>query len=621
MQFFRFRIKNFRGIQDLTIDLDRSPQASVFTIVGLNESGKSTILDALGQMGRKAMNLSARDPERTGTSSTQYQSFIPVSSRFNFNGTIELQSVLKFSPGDKRTLETYLSNEFGVVAQSIDDKLQITKKIHYKNSDFQSVQAAWSIDPVVRKPRGKKYAPLSHLLGHKEWLQFANHIEATMLPHILYFKSEVFDFPNKITISTKETTEKPTRESRTKAPSSETNRFYCTVIEDILHAIDPQMTIQQHLVARKRSNSAKDNQNLAALLNEISSHVTRTVMAQWEMIFQRRLSDKRIVATCDLDEDESIYLQFKVQDGGQLFDIRDRSAGFRWFFSFIVLTQYRAIKVDSALFLYDEPASNLHAAAQKQLIDCFRSMPKHFKAIYTTHSHYLINPDWLDATLIARNLGITLDSDSLDFDATKTNIHLTPYRRFVSENPSQISYFQPVLDVLQYSPSRLDPIKPCVLLEGKNDFYGLKYLLTVCQKADMSYDLIPCGGSGTVDQLIALYTGWGKNFLVLLDSDNAGTSEKNRYIDKFGALVKGRIMVYADIDASWQGLALEKVVGKSDLQVIQNAIFPDTKYDKKYLFLAIQELLIKGTEVVLARSGAENLAKINAYLAARCNAA
>ncbi|WP_080424386.1 AAA family ATPase [Burkholderia ubonensis] len=612
MQFIKFDIENFRGIKHLSINLERNPQASVFTIVGLNESGKSTILEAISQMGRKPMNLSAHDPARGNTSEWQYQSFIPVSERFNFNGVVSLKATLRFSATDKIKLRNFLSNELGIASSTIQDILTIEKKIQYKDSSYESMTSLWSIDPQSRKTKGRKVAQLSKLLGRDGWLKFVNFIESSMLPHILYFKSEVFDFPNKITIWANDSNKNKAAGEKSK---SEINKFYFGVVEDILHAIDPTMNIQSHIVERKKSLKSADGQNLAALLHKISSHVTQTVMKQWENIFQRKLTDKRVVASCDFDEDGSIYLQFKIHDGSQLFDITDRSAGFRWFFSFIVLTQYRGKKTDSALFLYDEPASNLHSAAQKQLIDCFRSMPEHFKAIYTTHSHYLINPEWLDSAFVAQNLGITPDDLSLDFDSTQTNIRLTPYRKFVSDNPSQISYFQPVLDVLHYSPSRLEPINRCVLLEGKNDYYGLKYLLAICLQQDLEYDLIPCGGSGTVDQLIALYAGWGKNFLVLLDSDAAGHGEKRRYIDKFGSLAEGNIFTYGDIDKKWNGFALEKVIGKSDLETIQKEVYPESEYNKKQFFLATQELLMKKRPVKLSDQTTHNLLTINSTLA------
>lgn len=40
MKFVSLRIKNFKGIEDVTIDLNRCFGNNIYTLIGLNESGK-----------------------------------------------------------------------------------------------------------------------------------------------------------------------------------------------------------------------------------------------------------------------------------------------------------------------------------------------------------------------------------------------------------------------------------------------------------------------------------------------------------------------------------------------------------------------------------------------------
>jgi ABC-type polysaccharide/polyol phosphate transport system ATPase subunit len=47
MKYSKFVIKNFKGIKELTLDLEKEPKSKVFTLVGLNESGKTSILEAI----------------------------------------------------------------------------------------------------------------------------------------------------------------------------------------------------------------------------------------------------------------------------------------------------------------------------------------------------------------------------------------------------------------------------------------------------------------------------------------------------------------------------------------------------------------------------------------------
>ena len=47
MEITSFYIQNFKGIKHLILDLEKTPQGKIFPIVGLNESGKTTILEAI----------------------------------------------------------------------------------------------------------------------------------------------------------------------------------------------------------------------------------------------------------------------------------------------------------------------------------------------------------------------------------------------------------------------------------------------------------------------------------------------------------------------------------------------------------------------------------------------
>ncbi len=47
MRYTSFEIKNFKGIRSLRLDLDAPPKGRIMTLVGLNECGKTTILEAI----------------------------------------------------------------------------------------------------------------------------------------------------------------------------------------------------------------------------------------------------------------------------------------------------------------------------------------------------------------------------------------------------------------------------------------------------------------------------------------------------------------------------------------------------------------------------------------------
>ena len=188
------------------------------------------------------------------------------------------------------------------------------------------------------------------------------------------------------------------------------------------------------------------------------------------------------------------------------------------------------------LFLFDEPASNLHAAAQQKLIESFPEIAKNGHVLgYSTHSHYMIEPKWLEQTFIITNrVDSPLDSvlDEISLDDESLDVKVSTYRDFVNTHPGQTSYFQPILDRLAVVPSKFDMHKASIVLEGKSDYYVLKYAEKMLGVSDLP--LLPGLGAGTFGALAALHAGWNLNFLFLLDGDKQGVIERERYATDFG---------------------------------------------------------------------------------------
>ncbi len=306
--------------------------------------------------------------------------------------------------------------------------------------------------------------------------------------------------------------------------------------------------------------------------------------------------------TRDVDEVGEWYVQFRIVDADGHFQIRERSLGFRWFFVFLLLTTYRGRRKNSpseVMFLLDEPASNLHATAQQQLLGSLERLSDSSRIIYSTHSHHLINPIWLENTYVVRNLGMDSKADVTDYHARKTDIVIDRYRAFASENPNQSHYFQPVLDILDYMPSRLELVPDMVMVEGKNDFYALRYLHDVVLDLGLDLHFLPGGGAGSLDDNIQLYIGWARNFIVLLDDDQEGKKQKLRYVRQFGAMVESRIFTLGDFHKDFVGKSIEHGFTVDDRKATQDLVYPGDPYRKTKFFRALQENLATQTAVSL----------------------
>jgi energy-coupling factor transporter ATP-binding protein EcfA2 len=345
----------------------------------------------------------------------------------------------------------------------------------------------------------------------------------------------------------------------------------------------------------------------------MSANVTDLVFGSWNKIFNKQLSKKEVNIEWGIDTEisddntqkQAIYLQFLLKDRDSQYRISERSLGFRWFFVFLLLTQFRNSRLRKSrkvLFLFDEPASNLHSAAQTQLLDSFEKLGN---VVYTTHSHHLVNPNWLENTYVVKNEGLDYEKED-DFSAKKSKVILLPYRAFVAKYPSQTTYFQPVLDVLEYYPSRLENIPDVVITEGKNDYYTMLYMQLLLGK-EYAVNILPGTSASNLDGPIQLYLAWGRKFIALLDSDKEGIGQKKRYLDVFGPVVKEKVITLADVNNLWSNFSCENLIADDDKLRLLHTKYPSSQvYDKVLFNRAIQENLINKTVFEFSESSLEN---------------
>ena len=340
--------------------------------------------------------------------------------------------------------------------------------------------------------------------------------------------------------------------------------------------------------------------------------LSKIIFHSWNEIFNKKISQKEITLEFD-DDEKGVYVEFNIKDDVDTYRINERSLGFRWFFVYILLTQFRNYRKQksNAFFLFDEPASNLHPSAQSELLKSFENLPN---VLYTTHSHYLINPKWLESTYVVKNKGIDYENES-DYNAKNTDVSVMKYREFASRFPSQTSYFQPILEILEYKPANLELVPKVILTEGKNDFYTFNYYQTTIKKYKLPIKIVPGVSSSNLTNLISLYLGWGTKFVILLDSDEAGIKEKKRYIELFGNSIEDILITYQDIDTTWSNFETEDLFSKADQKNIQFTNYPkETKYNKKTFNRSIQENYAIGRIVTLENETIDNFKKTLDFL-------
>lgn len=507
---------------------------------------------------------------------------------------------------DNQAIRDYLRKEFGFeLAQSVAP-FEITQTYSFVDSQLvtpsQQPISTWSIKFIGKRQRAKKQTELKG----EEWQKAVVYVR-TLLPSILYFPNFLFEFPDKIYLE----------DTPTIAETSGFHRFYRTILQDVLDSIGGNMNLQKHVLDRAKAGGRFDQRALESVLLKMGSDITSKVFKAWNRIFNRSVGKKEIVVDWDEDPVGGWYLQLRLKDADELYTISERSLGFRWFFAFLMLTQYRGFRKDAAknvLFLLDEPASNLHPSAQTQLLESYGRFPDNCSIIYTTHSHHMINPNWLEGTFVVKNEGLDYDTEEEDYNARKTLVTALKYRDFAAHHPNQTTYFQPVLDVLDYSPGRLENVPDVVMVEGKNDFYTLKFFSEKVLKNNTGLHLMPGGGAGSLDDVIRLYLAWGRNFIIVLDSDEEGALQKRRYEERFGALVRDRIYSLQDIDAAWKKIGMERLADEADRMAIQTTVYPKAKtFKKTYFNRAVQELYLTDQRPGVSKTTLGNFEKVLAF--------
>lgn len=594
MKFTYFKFKNFKGINNQKLDLTKNPGSNIFTLVGLNESGKTTILEAINFFSHKQESLDVLDIDNYDVE--DIHNLIPINKRDNFKGCISIEAGLVLTEVEIKSIKKAFRREDNIILSECSNKISYTQNYYFKNSIHQpdKDESLWAYSFKGRKNRTNS----KERKIRNDEAQIAHNIIKENIPSILYFPNFLFEFPERIYL------EDTIEDAK--------HIFYQKIIQDVLDSLQNDTNIQEHLIERINSNDGNKRRYLASLIGKMERQLSKIVFESWNEIFSKKISQKEIILYTGKD-DKGTYIEFNIKDDVDTYRINERSLGFRWFFVYILLTQFRSYRKQNsnAFFLFDEPASNLHPSAQSELLKSFENLPN---VLYTTHSHYLINPKWLESTYVVKNKGIDYDNEA-EYNSKNTDISIMKYREFVSKFPSQTSYFQPILEILEYKPANLELIQKVVLTEGKNDFYIFNYYQEIIKKYKQPLKFVPGTSASNMTNLISLYLGWGTKFVVLLDSDGEGIDQKERYIDIFGSSVKDIIVTYKDINPEWTNFETEKLFIENDLVKIQKIYYPDESIYKKKIFnRSVQENYIMSEFLNLDNESNNNFKRVLDYL-------
>lgn len=581
MKYTNFTIKKFKGIDTVNIDFSNN---RVITLVGLNESGKTTIMEAI--------NLFYKMLKGNEPGESELKTFRPKGA--GFTGNIEISGLLSLENEDKIKIEKYWKNTMSKRTQLlIPETFSYTYKFYFNLDKYLAEKTSRTCDFKIKTAQSKSNLVTS---SNSDWQKIIYYIKKEVVPEILFYDDFIFEIPQKIQFI-KKNSEGIVLNNDVDADLNKTWQF---VMDDILKSTNPNFTSFQERIV----DNWDDDQSLAKQhLSEMEGKLNEVITKRWKELFVetgKKLNFEKIQLSC-IPDGNFLNISFDViTTTHKSFRIDERSKGCKWFFSFLLFTEFRKNRTKNILFLLDEPASNLHSSAQIKIVDALGELSKDALVLYATHSHHLIKVDWLAGAYIIINevLENSLSGDMTFFD--RANITAKKYYTYVGEGlgDDKVSYFQPILDALDYKPSSVEPIPNICILEGKNDWYTFKYFQEIILKDEYQYNFYPGAGATKLSDIIRLYLSWGKDFIVIIDGDKEGRDAKENYIEEFGVLIEKRIFTLKDVLNISE--PTESLIDQHDKESICSSVFESKTTKKKNLNLAINHLFATKKEVQIS---------------------
>ncbi len=222
----------------------------------------------------------------------------------------------------------------------------------------------------------------------------------------------------------------------------------------------------------------------------------------------------------------------------------ERSAGFIWFFSFLVKFAQIKKQQSNVIILLDEPGLTLHGTAQKDLLRYFKEqLAPHHQLLYTAHSPFMVPPDNLPSVR-------TVEDVETKDDRGRKHSQGTKVRADVLATDPQTNF--PILGAMGFEITQTLVIgENTLLVEGPSDILYLQAASSILKKQGRAHlapqwAIFPSGGIDKILPFVRLFYGNKLNVAVLTDFER-GQKRKLEDLYKSALLANERIILATDI--------------------------------------------------------------------------
>lgn len=482
-----FRITNFRSIVDSGW-VPFSPDG-VTVLVGQNESGKTSILDALAHamgeidVGEDDCRINAPLPRM----------FVRVDTTFSDIS----EQLTKYPLQDNEAVKAFLSriNNKAVLVFSWEKEGEVGKQEYTGDVDIDDAdlnealsQQLVALDSSENAPNAIETEPLAQSVERLDSAKLAS-IVYQGIPLAVSFNIDSGLLPNQIDVNDKG---QPVGDGA-KAASNFLEIAGINLLE---------------LMGGDRR--AREN-----ILNKANAKVSADFSSFWSQTIGK---GSKLTLKCDVEfysTDEGAkagkpHLVFWICDGNTQLYPKQRSQGVRWFVSFYLQLKASEKSGRRLMFLLDEPGANLHSKAQADVLKLINKLSKDISIVYSTHS-----PHMIEYAKLFRVHAVQRDGDQEDSPTVVIDAH--------SLGTASSDTLSPVLTAMGVDLSNQQVIRKInnVILEEMSGFYYFKafWKLTNCTQ---EAHFIAATGANKVEALANMFLGWGLGFVVAVDDDQQG---------------------------------------------------------------------------------------------------
>jgi len=506
------RVENFKCIEDSTEFSIRSLTA----LVGKNESGKTALLKALYRVNPilpvDGNFLDTEYPRRRWAAyrtrkHTEPDRVVTATWRLEEPDLAAVADLL--GPDALPGYTVAVSRGYGNRLQwhvDVDERRVVSNLVRRAKLDTEELRTLWAATDVDELARALSAVEsptpaLSALRLDAEKLlsggpvvdQVAALLERR-LPRFLYF-AEYHRLPGEVSID----------ELMRKKAANE-----LTVVDTIFLAL-----LELANTTPEDLQGIDQFEYLVAELEAVSQRITREVMEYWSQ--DRSLEvDFRVDAARPHDPppfNTGYVMRTRIRNRRHRVTLGfdERSAGFIWFFSFLVwLSHIRRDHGTEYVILLDEPGLGLHARAQMDMMRFIRErlLPA-YQVVYTTHSPFMIDSEHLDGLRTVEDM-----SDGETVLGTKVG------DRVLSTDADTLF---PIRAALAYDVAKRVVTGPQTLLVDRpSDVLYLKWFSRELQlqgRAHLSpaWSLVPIGGLDSIAPFVSLFAGQEQQIAVLTD--------------------------------------------------------------------------------------------------------